>query len=209
MKIRYERLKDTDLAGEVVRLIASFYGPGFFLLEEAMPFLQNRNGHFLYGALDEDDRLIGVCLGKTLGDDRLGYYARLVGDLLTNDLIFELLDSRSSAITALIVSPELFRDNPVLAKEIAQKLAKLVLSKLSQISSLVFADLWYGKDDAGYDIRRSILMNLGFKEFRVIEDFWTAYTERMPEAICPICGNPCHCSTVIFYKHIPQETPIV
>jgi hypothetical protein len=202
MEIHYQRIKNPSATPAVVELIAGFYGPGFFSEQEALPFVQNKNGHFIYGAFDSEDKLLGVCLGKTLGDDRLGYYTRLVGDLLTNDFIFDLLDSRSGAISVLVISPEIGDADPELAREIIFELAERVLNKLSQLCSLVFADLWSGKNDDEYDDRRSALARLGFKKFRVIKNFWTGYTERMPEAICPICGNPCHCSAEIFYKRI-------
>ena len=196
MKVTYQRLKDLTKVEQTIADLEHLGGDGFYVLRDAEPYLRNRVGHYAYGAY-ADGVLIAACFGRLLDEDVIGYYRRLVGDLILDDLLSEFFDKKSSVINVFMVDSELEKSRDL--KKVVHELTGRVMEKLEQFSDLTFVDL----PQDGTKLYRTRLADLhesGFENLKKIDNFWENYTEQRPEANCWKCGEICHCSALMLLK---------
>ena len=79
---------------------------------------------------------------------------------------------------------------------IGTALINYCISNYSKYVNIIFTPLW--KSINGTNASR-LFQKFGFIPFTIINNFW--YKDSLgKEGYCPICGSPCTCSVVIYYK---------
>lgn len=201
--IEYKRISVREEAAvQIINKIKNFSGDQFYVMDDALSYLRGIAGHYAFGAY-KNDELVAVIFGRLLDHTELSYYRRFVSDFLLDDLLEDFFNKKGGAINVFVVDPEYIEnveENDF--REIIAELAKMLMDTLSQTAEVVFVDLTVNDDNILYKTWLDVLVESNFKEFGIIDDFWKDYSENREEAICPKCGDICHCQAHILYKRV-------
>ncbi len=143
-------------------------------------------------AVEEDGRLAGFAICKVFGPEDEGEVLKLP-DCPERDIVMSV--GRMGILDSVAVSPEFA------GKGIGKAMCRASVETIIDAGcGLVCAMAW--KDSAGHTNIAKILRSMGFEESIELKGYWNGMVDSPGGHDCPICGAPCKCSGVFWYRRL-------
>ena len=170
----------------ILRISDNELGKDYFTVQDLDFFADNTKTSFCKVA-KYNNRIVGFAMSIVLTHDELLEYLKLD----SKDLPPFIMASEKICVIKTVAV-----DNKCQRMGIGYKLVESLLKECKKNNIHDYASVAW-KSSNGTNIK-GVLESFNFSAYKEIPDYWTE--DSIKEGFqCPVCGNPCHCSAIMYF----------
>lgn len=177
---------ESKYSSQILRISDNELGKDYFDIKDLDFFMDKNKTSFCKIAI-LDDKVVGFAMSIVLSLEELIKYLKLEKKDLPKFII---------ASDKICVIKTVSVDSNYQGMGIGHKLIDTLINSCKESGIRDFASVaWKSKKSTNI---KGLLESFNFKAYKEINDYWTE--DSINEGFdCPVCGNPCHCSAVMYF----------
>lgn len=177
---------NTKYSSQILRIADSELGKDYFSIDD-LNFFTNKEKMAFCKVAKCNKRVVGFAMSIVLSHNELTDYLKISA----NDLPKFINASDNVCVIKTVAVDENYKGIGIGHKLVKSLMKDSIKNKINDFASVAW------KNGNHVNIA-GILESLDLKVYKEIKDYWTedSINENFQ---CPTCGNPCHCSAIIYF----------